>query len=92
MSLIDVKTALGNTTLTPENEEAATRIIDAAIARGGMTEEEREHLLHILEVEGELADIEISAAEDALNALEAYDEEVTAALETAAAELNQAGE
>jgi len=91
MSLADVKTALENTTLTPENEEAAKRIIDAAIARGGMTEEEREQLLHILEVEGELADIEISAAEDALKAIEAYDEEVTAALETAANELEEAG-
>lgn len=91
MSLADVKTALRNTKLTSENEEAAKRIIDAAIARGGMTEEEREQLLHILEVEGELADIEISAAEDALKAIEAYDEEVTAALETAASELEEAG-
>ena len=91
MSLTDVKTALEGVELTPENQEAAKRIIDAAVARGGMTGEEREQLLHILEIEEELADIEVSAAEEALKALEEYDNEVDAALETAAKELEEAG-
>lgn len=91
MSLADVKTALEGVELTPENQEAANRIVEAAIARGGMTEEEREQLLHILEIEEELADIEVSAAEEALKALDEYDKEVDDALEQAATELEEAG-
>ena len=91
MSLVDVKTAFDALPLSDESKKIAQGIVEAALARGGMTGEEREKLLQLLEIEEELANIEVSAGEEVLKALNDLENEVVTVLEKAATELEEVG-
>ena len=87
MALQDVKTAFAEVPLSEEVRIVVNSIIDASLARGGMTGEEREKLFAILNVEDELGDIERSAAEEAIRIFQEYQDEVDSMLEKGATDL-----
>ena len=74
-----------------ETKKIVDGILEAANARGGMTTEERDKLMQVLEIEQDLADIEVSATEEALKALVDFESEVDSALEAAVSQLEEAG-
>jgi hypothetical protein len=87
MALQDVKKTFAELSLSDETRKAVDEIIDASILRGGMTGDERDKLLAILDVEDEITDIEYNGAQDAVKAIEDYQEEVATILEQGVAEL-----
>lgn len=87
MDLQKIKEVFAGAGFSPESLTALNGILDAGIARGSLTPEEKERLTGIIDVEAELADIELGALEDARFGLERFVSEADATLEQAHAEL-----
>ncbi len=90
MDLLELKKELMATPLSVESLKIVSDIFDAAIARGSLTAAEKEQIAHMLEAEEELVDIEISATQDAIAALDEYGKEVDAAVDVAVSAIEEA--
>jgi hypothetical protein len=87
MDLQKVKEVFAGAGFSPESLVALNGILDAGIARGSFTAEEKERLTGIIDVESELANIELGALEDARFGLESFVNDADATLEAVHADL-----
>lgn len=87
MDLQKIKEIFAGAGFSPESLTALNGILDAGIARGSLAPEEKERLTGIIDVEAELAEIELGALEDARFGLERFVNEADATLEGVHAEL-----
>ena len=87
MNLQQVKDTLNKAGFSEESLKALNQILDQAIARGSITQEEKTKLLGIIDVEIDGANIEADAMEDVAMALESFSDDVDRATDKAADDL-----
>lgn len=87
MDLQKIKKVFAGAGFSPESLAALNGILDAGIARRSLTPEEKERLTGIIDVETELADVELGALEDACFGLESFVNDADATLKQVHGEL-----
>src|SRR3989344_6686036 len=87
MNLQQVKETLNKAGFSEESLKAMNQILEQAIARGSITQEEKTKLLGIIDVEIDGANIEADAMEDVALALESFADDVDRATDKAADDL-----
>ena len=90
MNLDSVKKILDEGEFSPEVQTAVRSIMDAATARGHVTEEEKTKLLGLIDLEVSAANIEADAMEEMASALDAFATETDEAIKSATADLKAA--
>ncbi len=90
MTLENIKNMLAQGGFSPEALEAMNAVLASAEARGSITEEEKQKLLGLIDLETDVAEIEATAMEDAAMALEGFAAEAGAAVAAAQEELKAA--
>lgn len=87
MDLQQVKDTLNKAGFSEESLKALNQVLDQAIARGSISQEEKTKLLGIIDVEIDGANIEADAMEDVALALESFADDVDRATDKAADDL-----
>lgn len=87
MDLQQVKDTLNKAGFSEESLKALNQVLDQAIARGSISQEEKTKLLGIIDVEIDSANIEADAMEDVALALESFADDVDRATDKAAEDL-----
>src|SRR3989344_5769408 len=87
MDLQQVKDTLNKAGFSEESLKALNQVLDQAIARGSITQEEKTKLLGIIDVEIDGANIEADVMEDVGMALESFADDVDRATDKAAEDI-----
>lgn len=83
MELQQIKDTLNKAGFSEDSLRAINQIIDQAIVRGSITQEEKTKLLGIIDVEIDAANIEADAMEDVAMSLESFADDVDRATDKA---------
>ena len=89
MTIEQVRGVLSDGGFTPEVHAAMSSILDAAAVRGSLTDDEKEKLLNLIDLDIEAADIEADTMTDMASALDEFAQEADEAIKTADADFEK---
>ena len=88
VDLQNLKNAIDGGQYSEQGKAAMIAIVDAAIAKGAITADEKQKLLNIIDLEIDQNDLEIKANDKVAEMLETYGAAIDAATQTASNELD----
>ena len=92
MDLQQIKDILNKAGFSEESLKVINGVLDGAIERGFITEDEKAKLLGVIDIEIEAASIEADAMEEVAAALELFADEIDKAIEKTEKEIERVGE